>query len=387
MKKIIVMGLGNIFREYEKEIYDRYEVIGVTSNYRTEAEMFSDFILPAHINNHDYDHIMICSMAEKELANQLICMGVKEEKILLARDVFEKESDLDIGGTDSEQQKVIKINFTDFWSDFKKDSNFILNFLSDRYTIELSDEPDIIFCSHFGEKHKDYKNSIKVFIETEVMPYDARCFDYIAGFGYSESERFCHYNLYAPRRTDGIQDRSRFSDFTFAKRKFCNFVYSNETRGGGAAIRKQFCMELSRYKHIDCPGKVLNNMQNAIVARESAEWNSGRLAFIGKYKFTIAFENHMADGYTTEKLWGPLSVGSIPIYWGNPQIGREVDSEAFINCNEFDNDFEEVIKRVKEIDADEERYMYMLQKAPLKSNFDSGYRNFRLFLDRIISQI
>ena len=77
-------------------------------------------------------------------------------------------------------------------------------------------------------------------------------------------------------------------------------------------------------------------------------------------------------------------MGSIPIYWGNPRISKEVDPEAFIDCNEFDNDFEEVIKRVKEIDADKEYYMYMLQKAPLKNDFDSGYQKFKLFLDRII---
>lgn len=381
------MGLGNLFREYEKEIYTQYEVIGVTSNYKAEAALFSNYILLTEIQNYIYDYIMICSVAESELVNQLICMGVQKEKILLARVVFEEKSDFNIGELYSKSQKVLKTNFVDFWSDFNTSSNFILNMLSDRYIIELSDEPDIIFCSHFGEGHRNYKNCVKVFIETEVRPFDTKCYDYIAGFRYLNDKRFCHYNLYAPRRIANIQNRSGFSNINFAKRKFCNFIYSNDSWGEGAAIRKHFCMELSRYKHIDCPGRVLNNMQNAIADRQSVEWNSSRLAFLGNYKFTIAFENHRVDGYTTEKLWGPLSVGSIPIYWGNPQIGKEVDSEAFVDCNEFDNDFAEVIKRVKEIDADEERYMYMLQKAPLKKNFDSGYGDFKLFLDRIISQI
>lgn len=91
MEKIIVMGLGQAFRKYEKEIYAQYEVIGVTSNYETEAELFPDYIPLSDINNHDYEYIMICSVAEIELINQLIDMGVEKGKILLASVVFEEK--------------------------------------------------------------------------------------------------------------------------------------------------------------------------------------------------------------------------------------------------------------------------------------------------------
>ncbi|KZC09294.1 Alpha-(1,3)-fucosyltransferase B, partial [Dufourea novaeangliae] len=44
------------------------------------------------------------------------------------------------------------------------------------------------------------------------------------------------------------------------------------------------------------------------------------LAFIANYKFTIAFENAICQDYITEKLWRPLIVGSVPIYYGSPSF-------------------------------------------------------------------
>lgn len=44
------------------------------------------------------------------------------------------------------------------------------------------------------------------------------------------------------------------------------------------------------------------------------------LSFVAKYKFTIAFENAICDDYITEKLWRPLIVGSVPIYYGSPSF-------------------------------------------------------------------
>lgn len=44
------------------------------------------------------------------------------------------------------------------------------------------------------------------------------------------------------------------------------------------------------------------------------------LSFVAKYKFTIAFENAICNDYITEKLWRPLIVGSVPIYYGSPSF-------------------------------------------------------------------
>lgn len=260
----------------------------------------------------------------------------------------------------------LKINYVDFWDGFDKYHFKLTKILLRKYRLELSDEPQLLICSHFGDEHKRYSRCKKLFWETEPFPLDWDRYDFGIGYHYyDEKHNFLHFNPMKPRG-DVIQQRERFQDESLAKRKFCNFIYANESFGEGALLRKQFCIELSKYKHIDCPGKVLNNMKNAIGDRYAKTMDADKCEFIKNYKFTIAFENNMIDGYTTEKLWQPLTVGSIPIYWGNPRIAEEVEKDAFINCNEFDNDLDAIIDRVKEIDKDDEYYMYMLSKSPLK---------------------
>lgn len=41
---------------------------------------------------------------------------------------------------------------------------------------------------------------------------------------------------------------------------------------------------------------------------------------LSQYKFHLAFENAVCDDYITEKLWRPLTVGSVPVYFGSPSI-------------------------------------------------------------------
>lgn len=42
--------------------------------------------------------------------------------------------------------------------------------------------------------------------------------------------------------------------------------------------------------------------------------------FVARYKFVIAYENSACNDYITEKLWRPLVLGVVPIYFGAPNI-------------------------------------------------------------------
>jgi len=53
------------------------------------------------------------------------------------------------------------------------------------------------------------------------------------------------------------------------------------------------------------------------------------------YKFYFAFENTIADGYTTEKLYSSLTWGPIPVYLGNPMIMNITKTPSFINVHDF----------------------------------------------------
>ena len=62
----------------------------------------------------------------------------------------------------------------------------------------------------------------------------------------------------------------------------------------------------------------MNNMNGWSVPREPNRLQ-GKLDFLRDYKFTLAVENNIWPGYTTEKLVDPMFAGSIPIYVGDPQ--------------------------------------------------------------------
>ena len=55
-----------------------------------------------------------------------------------------------------------------------------------------------------------------------------------------------------------------------------------------------------------------------------------------RYRFTICFENaREIDDYVTEKLFDCLLAGTIPIYYGAPNIAERVPAECFIDYRRF----------------------------------------------------
>lgn len=85
--------------------------------------------------------------------------------------------------------------------------------------------------------------------------------------------------------------------------------------------------------------------------------------FLSKHRFSIAFENSSSPGYVTEKIIQAFAAGNIPIYWGDSEIEKEFNEEAFINCHKF-RSFKEVVKRVEYLDKHPEEQWKMIT-API----------------------
>lgn len=291
--------------------------------------------------------------------------------------------------------EIVKIKFTDFDAYFEPMQHWVTKTLQKKYRVELTDDPDFLFygpwgaeqgSKNYGLDHRNY-NCVKIFCGGEPVSPDFNECDYAFGFEPIFYEgRYMQYpvgdcnspGIYNVDKS--IQDRSRISEKMF-DRKFCNFIYSQDWMGEGAPLRRDFCQALMKYKHVDCPGYILNNMpRDSISTRWTGGacgngtvlpgWSNGKLQFIKDYKFTIAFENTSFPGYTTEKLVHPFQAYSIPIYWGNPEVAKLFNPEAFVNCNEYDNDFDAIIARIRELDTDREQYLKMLSQPPLQPDFD-----------------
>ncbi len=267
----------------------------------------------------------------------------------------------------------IKISFDDFWHSKKLEhiaENPIYRLLSKRFDLELSDTPDFLIYSSFGINFLKYK-CVRIFYAGEnVRPNFDEC-DYAFSFDYPVTERNYRLPLYKLYLDDFEKLKNRHTNIgriMDENRKFCNFLYSNVW----AQERVDFFLKLQKYKQVDSGGKVLNNLGHFV---------DDKLAFLSRYKFTIAFESWSYPGYTTEKIMHPFIVNSIPIYWGNPLVARDFNPRAFINCHDYQS-FDEVVERIIEIDNNDDLYKEYLNEPVFLGNVENEYVNEENILDR-----
>jgi hypothetical protein len=272
--------------------------------------------------------------------------------------------------------KAIRIFFVDFWNDFDYNDNFIVSALKDRYKIVLdSQNPEYLFYSLFGAKHFRYKDAVKIYFTGENDVPDFNLCDYGMGSSWINfGDRYFRLPLYATSKNyDELFTAVNTEQALYLQRKFCNFVYSNAQISD--PIREKFYYRLSKYKKVDSGGKHLNNTGKPV---------SDKIDFIKDYKFTIAFENSSQSGYTTEKLIDPMRVNSLPVYWGNPLVGKDFNTKSFINLMDYQT-MDEAIEEIIYLDNNDSAYLDKLSQPWIEKEKKRDFRSeLSGFLSRII---
>jgi len=62
---------------------------------------------------------------------------------------------------------------------------------------------------------------------------------------------------------------------------------------------------------------------------------SNKILLQQQYLFHLAFENQNIDDYITEKMWGTFQSGTLPVYYGAPNIEEHVPPHSVINAYNF----------------------------------------------------
>lgn len=275
---------------------------------------------------------------------------------------------------------MIKVNFVDFWPNFNKIDNYFFNLLGTKYKVVVDENnPDLLFfsvdyakrrerdryCNHRCKKifytGENVRANLNFPGSIEYSRYSIGKADFAFTFDFSDDPREYRLPLWALIINwfgvpyDENRDQAYLVPIekllhrnTAPKSKFCNFVFSNPS-----GERSNILDSIMKYKNVDCAGRLYNNMGANIPGRADHYY---KIDFLQNYKFTIAAENSSHPGYATEKILHPLSVGSIPIYWGAPQITRDFSKECFINALDFPS-FKDLTEYVKVIDSDEELCM------------------------------
>ena len=263
--------------------------------------------------------------------------------------------------------KTIKIWFTDFYKGFEPTNNYFYSLLSNMYNVQIEkNNPDYLIYSCYGSDFLNY-DCIKIYYTGENLVPDFNLCDYAIGFHYFNFEdRYLRFPNFAMVIDQFNHLPAPKSQQIYAKSReyFCNFIYANANANPARDI---FFHKLGQYKTVSSPGAHLNNIKMDIGDRFDKDWMYSKLDFQSKSKFSIAFENSSANGYTTEKIMHAFLSHTIPIYWGNPEVEKDFNPRAFINCHNF-KDFDEVIARVKEIDEDDELFNSILSEPAFREN-------------------
>lgn len=270
-------------------------------------------------------------------------------------------------------KKKIKIDFVDFFRGFDKENNQFTNILRERYDVEISDSPDYIFYSTFDKNFLDY-DCVKIYFTGECIVPDFNLCDYAMAFDHINfGDRYLRVPLY-----EVLHYKSKYQiliDGTVPEKEktdFCGFVVSNDQ---GMKERQQMFNLLSTYKKVDSGGRFMNNIGGLV---------KDKLAFDQSHKFSLTFENCSHRGYTTEKIVEAFAAGAIPIYYGNPEIGKEFNTKAFVNIHEFAS-LEDAVKRIIEIDQNEDLYK-QIKAEPIISGARKDDSELRAFLYNIFDQ-
>lgn len=64
-------------------------------------------------------------------------------------------------------------------------------------------------------------------------------------------------------------------------------------------------------------------------------FRTDKKSVMNKYLFYFAFENQCYSDYITEKLWGPMEAGTLPVYFGAPNVLEHVPKHSIIHIDEF----------------------------------------------------
>src|SRR5690349_7985467 len=97
---------------------------------------------------------------------------------------------------DHTQKPLVKVKFTDFWTDFDLPNFMFYKLLLKKYDVIISDEPDLLFYSVYGNQHIKYACT-KIFFTAENSRPNFNDCDFAFSFDWNDNYRDYRLPLYA----------------------------------------------------------------------------------------------------------------------------------------------------------------------------------------------
>jgi hypothetical protein len=284
------------------------------------------------------------------------------------------------------QQKRFRQSFPTWFPFFLVEPGLVLRRVGE---IPASRESALVVINLNEQVWKEVKDSLaaygrtillqtEAFIGWETAYQQAERFDAFVNFDrtYATLPGFIHaYDPYVPGRVNGHRDGSgleamrrqwRFSRGVFLDAYVLRFLPRNRRAALIATINPgahyQVRVRLaSKWKHyVDVFGGGW--------PQEQITWRGmcgSKMDVLRRYRYSLVMENQRQPGYFTEKLLDAFRAGSVPIYWGAPDVSGLPGAGAIIPVDEAQASLEGIINN----DADYHRRVNLLRQER-KNMFD-----------------
>lgn len=147
------------------------------------------------------------------------------------------------------------------------------------------------------------------------------------------------------------------------KQNKCCMSASGRMHSGG---RLQYLKELQKHTGINLYG-MFSNSKHLQSNREIDD----RPNIFREYKFVISFEDAIDTDYVTEKFFDPLIAGSVPVYFGAPNIDDFAPGDnSFVNIRNYKNP-KALAQFINSCYEDEQLYAQFFEwkNRPLRQSF------------------
>lgn len=279
----------------------------------------------------------------------------------------------------------LSVSYHCFWKEFQAERSFITRALTRRFRVRIEEiGRDVQFYGVFGRAEfasVQGTRPLRVWWSGEAREPSRAIFDLHFGSLPNSllGERWHRYPVWlvgldfeadntAPRSVKRLLGPRRPAEGA----RFCNFLYSNPT-----SLRAEFFLRLNARRPVDSLGRLLPGTTEPV---------ADKLAVLGRYRTTIAFESSLSPGYVTEKLVDPLLVGSVPIYWGADEAKQDFNPRAFVFARDFAT-LEDLIDHVLALDDSREALAAMVAEPAFAGNRLPYEHTPDFFAERIVDAL
>lgn len=116
------------------------------------------------------------------------------------------------------------------------------------------------------------------------------------------------------------------------KSKICSMIASAKNMTTGHRKRIEIASRLKNI--IDVFGGAAGTYRIGAGIGPNGDWWRSKDEALAPYMFSIVIENASYSNYYTEKITDCFALGTIPIYWGSPDIGMDFNIDGIIQWND-----------------------------------------------------